>query len=81
MVVVAEEGLLPTVTPLGDVMGDAGGYDAGDTGHCGKIAQGEMVSIKYTVPEIRRHFLESRQAVAIRQSSNKVPWRPLTPVY
>jgi len=41
VVVVAEEGLLPTVTPLGDVMGDAGGYDAGDSGHWGKIAEGE----------------------------------------
>ncbi len=50
VVVVAEEGLLATITPLGDVMGDAGGYDAGDTGHWGKIAEREWVS--YTVPGI-----------------------------
>ena len=41
VVVVAEEGLLATITPLGDVMGDAGGYDAGDSGHWRKIAEGE----------------------------------------
>jgi hypothetical protein len=44
IIVIAEKGLLPAITALGDVMWVARGYDSCDSCHGGSVAAVELIS-------------------------------------
>ncbi len=50
IVVVAEEGLGPTVATLGDVVGDAGEHRAGETGHGASLGSGGRLQFSALSP-------------------------------
>jgi hypothetical protein len=67
IVIITEEGLLAAVAALGDVVGDAGGYNSSNACHVARIAENWMTSIKYTVTrtqpeEMLQGLLEHRTA-------------------
>jgi hypothetical protein len=56
VVLVTKEGLLATIAALGNVMGKTGCYYSCYSSHELRIAEQNVLSIKYTVPGIPRYY-------------------------